>query len=154
MTEGTVVIGIGNPFRRDDGIGPAVIARLRDMAPPHVALAEHDGEPAGLLEHWTGARLAVVIDALAPADEPGRVERVDLRDAHERRPASWSSSHALGLGDAVALGDALDRLPRRLVVLGVEAGDVGEGPGLSAPVAAVVEDVTRRVLAEIAGGGP
>ena len=33
-----VVIGAGNEFRRDDGAGPAVIARLRDLAPPGVRL--------------------------------------------------------------------------------------------------------------------
>ena len=31
-----VVIGVGNEFRRDDGAGPAVLARLRDLAPPGV----------------------------------------------------------------------------------------------------------------------
>ena len=30
------VIGVGNEFRRDDGAGPAVLARLRDLAPPGV----------------------------------------------------------------------------------------------------------------------
>jgi len=29
-----MVIGVGNEFRRDDGAGLAVVARLRDRVPP------------------------------------------------------------------------------------------------------------------------
>ena len=65
-----VVIGIGNEFRRDDGIGPATVARLRGQAPAAVQLLVSDGEPAGLIEAWSGADLAVVVDAVRA--EPGR----------------------------------------------------------------------------------
>lgn len=56
-------------FRRDDGAGPAVIARLRALQPgdeslSHVTLALSDGEPGRMIDLWEGARLAVVIDAV------------------------------------------------------------------------------------------
>ena len=71
-----VVIGVGNEFRRDDGAGPAVVARLRDLAPPGVRLVVTDGEPARLVEAWTGAALAVVVDAVrAEPARPGTVHR-------------------------------------------------------------------------------
>jgi hydrogenase maturation protease len=60
----SVVIGVGNEFRRDDGAGPAVIARLRGLVPPGVDLVVTDGEPTRLIEAWTGAALAVVVDAV------------------------------------------------------------------------------------------
>jgi len=44
---------------------------------------------------------------------------------------------------------ALDRLPRRLVLLGVEAADVGVGPCLSPPVAAAVPAVVQAVMTEL-----
>jgi hypothetical protein len=53
-----VVIGVGNEFRRDDGAGPAVVAKLRDLASPGVELVTMDGEPTRLIEAWTGAALA------------------------------------------------------------------------------------------------
>ncbi len=42
------------PDRRLRAAGPAVIARLRDLAPPGVRLVITDGEPARLVEAWTG----------------------------------------------------------------------------------------------------
>ena len=146
-----VVIGVGNEFRRDDGAGPAVIARLRDLAPPGVRLVVTDGEPARLVEAWTGAALAVVVDAVrAEPPHPGKIHRfvVDQPRAGTGRGAS---SHGLGLDDAIALAAALERMPGRLIVHAIEAADLTQGPGLSPPVAAAVDTVTRAVLADLDG---
>lgn len=59
-----------------------------------------------------------------------------------------TSSHGLGVPEAVELGEALDRLPERLVVLTVEAADIGYGLGLTEPVAAAVPALVADVLAE------
>ena len=68
-----VVIGVGNEFRRDDGAGPAVIGPLRDLVSSGVELVITDGEPTRLIEAWTGAALAVVVNAVrAEPPQPGR----------------------------------------------------------------------------------
>lgn len=146
-----VVIGVGNEYRRDDGFGLAVVARLADRrrADPGltaVALATSDGEPARLLDLWTGTDLAVVVDAVRDGNDHGghRYELVldELATGGER---SAGSSHGIGLGSTVELGRVLGRLPRRLVVLAVGAVDFGFGLGLTPEVAAEVEPVADRV---------
>jgi hydrogenase maturation protease len=146
-----VVIGVGNEFRRDDGAGPAVVARLHGQAPPGVRLVITDGEPARLVEAWTGAAVAVVVDAVrAERPHPGRVHRFALDRPRPVDPLRRSaSSHGLGLDDAVGLAVALDRMPGRLIVHAIEAGDVGQGPGLTPPVAAAVDAVAAAVLADL-----
>ena len=62
------------------------------------------------------------------------------------------STHGLGVPDAIRLAVALDHAPRRLVVLAVEAADLGFGIGLSSPVTACLPELTRMVLAEVAAG--
>ncbi len=144
-----VVIGVGNEFRRDDGAGPAVIARLGDLAPPGVRLVITDGEPTRLVEAWSGAAVAVVVNAVrARPPRPGTVHRfvVDQPRAGIGRSAS---SHGLGLDDAIALAVALDRMPARLIVHAIEAGDLTQGPGLTPPVAAAVGAVATAVLDDL-----
>ncbi len=144
-----MVIGIGNEFRRDDGAGPAVVARLRDLAPSGVRFVVTDGEPARLVEAWTGAALAVVVDAVrAQPPHPGQVHRfvLDQPRAGTGRPAS---SHGLGLDDAIALAVALDRMPGRLIVHAIEAADLTQGPGLTPPVAAAVGTVAAAILDDL-----
>lgn len=151
MTESrAVVIGVGNEYRRDDGVGPAVLAELTRRALPGLDLVLSDGEPTHLLDAWTGRPLAVVVDAvLCEPSAPGRLHRTVLAGDV---PVTAASTHGLGIPDAVQLAQVLDRAPARLVVLAVEAADLGFGVGLSTAVAAAVPAVVDAVLAELAGG--
>ena len=148
VTTEAVVIGIGNPFRNDDGIGPAVAAQIEEQRLPGVRVVISDGEPAGLLEAWAGAGLAVVVDAIhrVPAS-PGSIHRLTAGQLEACGTAA--SSHGLGVPDALRLGRALGRLPRRVVILAVEAADTGAGTELSKPVATALPEVVAAVMAEL-----
>jgi hydrogenase maturation protease len=145
-----IVIAIGNEYRGDDGVGPAVIAEIAKDPPAGVELTRCDGEPAGLLEAWAGAELAIVVDAVlcVPA-QPGRIWRSTVDNLTGTTTAA--SSHALGIPEALLLGRALDRVPRELVVIAVEAASLDLGFGLSAPVAAAVPAAAAAVLSELRG---
>ena len=109
------------------------------------------GEPAGLIEAWSGADLAVVVDAVrADPAVPGRLHRLVLDGTAPLDPRQVSS-HGLSLGDAVGLARALGRLPGRLIVHAVEAADLRTGPGLSPPVAAAAGALVAAVLADVTG---
>jgi hydrogenase maturation protease len=146
----TVVVGVGNEFRRDDGAGPEVIARLRALQPGDaslsgVTLALSDGEPGRMIDLWEGTRLAVVIDAVRdPAMPPGYRYQVAV-DALTGVVDGAASSHSIGLGDTVELARVLGRLPARLTVLAVVGRDFGFGTELTAEVAAAVPELVERV---------
>jgi hydrogenase maturation protease len=144
-----VVIGVGNQNRRDDGVGPAVVRMLRRRALPGVVLEESDGEPTRLLDLWAIASLAVVVDAVrAESPRPGRVRRRILRHPSVRGIGTVSS-HGMDLGDAVALGEALDRLPATLLLYAVEAADTSFGEGLSPKVAAAADELADEIATEL-----
>lgn len=153
----TVVLCVGNPFRRDDGVASAVAGLLRGALPEGVPVVELDGEPSRIVDAWAGAGLAIVVDAARSGTAPGSVRRVEIAggDGADRGAAAGplpatrqASSHGASLGEAVALGRALGRLPGRLVIYAVEASDLGAGPGLSDPVARAVPAVAARVQAD------
>jgi hydrogenase maturation protease len=146
-----VVIGVGNEYRRDDGFGPLVVAELAerqhsDAGLSAVELRASDGEPTGMLELWAGADLVVVVDAVHDGgDHPGRRYELVLDDLDGLADDRASSSHGISLGSTVALGRALDLLPRRLIVLAVAGREFGFGLGLTPQVAAEVRPVVQRV---------
>jgi hydrogenase maturation protease len=144
-----VVIGIGNPYRRDDGVGPAVIRALHERGCPGVTLAESDGEAAALIAMWDRHRLAILVDAVQvdPA-QPGRVHRLVVPDPRADRHAAVSS-HGVALGDAFALARELDRVPECMIVYGVEAADTGFGSGLTGPVRAALPGLVEDILREL-----
>lgn len=146
-----MLIGVGNEFRRDDGAGLRLVDLLRDRVPAGVRTVLSDGDPAGLIEAWTGAWLAVVVDAVrAEPALPGRLHRLVL-DQGQPVPGREVSSHGLGTGEAIGLARALGRLPDRLIVHAVEAGDVSLGTGLTPAVAAALPELAAAVLADLTG---
>ena len=149
-----VVVGVGNALRGDDAVGIAVAERLRGRVPADVDVVECEQEPSRLLDAWDGADLAVVVDACASGEAPGTIHRFDVSDRFLPARVFRSSTHAFGVGDAVELARALDRLPRRVVVFGVEGGQFAAGAGLSPPVESAVERVAENVVRELEWGSP
>jgi hydrogenase maturation protease len=148
-----LVIGVGNRFGRDDGVGPAVIDRVRQLCPDTPAV-EADGEPARLVEAWDNADLVILVDAVRSGAPAGTCHRLVI-ESDDEAPGlgslrSTTSSHGAGVAEAWALGAALGRTPRRLVVLGVEGACFEPGHGLSDAVARAVVRTARSVHDEIA----
>ena len=147
-----VVIGLGNRLRGDDAAGLEV-ARLVKRRAPDLRVVEHEREPSDLIDLLGGARLAIVIDALEGA-EPGGIRRFELgRGQVPERRSPGASTHALGLGEVIELARALNRLPERLVVFGLEAGRFDTGASLSPRLRPAVEEAADLVLAELGRDG-
>jgi len=145
MTTRTLVAGIGNIFNGDDGFGSEVAQRL-------VALPSRDGvrvEDYGIrgvhlaYELLEGYDLLVLVDALSRGDAPGTVyvlepdvdlDEVPPLDSHQMDPRAV-------LGMVAELGGEIGRV----LVVGCEPADMGEGIGLSPAVAAAVDGAVRLV---------
>jgi hydrogenase maturation protease len=145
------LIGIGNRFRRDDAAGLEVVRRLRLAHPPGVILIEQEGEPGSLIESWSSADEALVIDGVSSGSTPGKVHRFDVTDAPLPAEVFNPSTHAMGLPEAVELARELDRLPGRLIVYGIEGESFEAGEGLTEPVQKTVEKLVLDLYHELTG---
>ncbi len=143
-----VVIGVGNAYRGDDAVGLAVAERLRARSLDGVTVVDCEQEPTRLLDAWQGADVALVVDAASSGAQPGTVHRFDAIEGDVPARVFRSSTHAFGIGDAVELARALGRLPRRLVVFGVEGADFVAGGALSPAVDAAVDRVVDELAVE------
>ena len=150
-----LVIGVGNPYRRDDGVGSALVAALRRRSDAgSVQLVEEPGDLTRVLPLWRGRSLVVLVDAAVCGCDAGTVHRAEptgaVAGAHLR--TAPLSSHGLGVADAIEVARALGAAPRRLVIFGVAAADLGHGLGLSPAVAAAVGPLADAVVAEVTSG--
>ncbi|UCE32319.1 MAG: hydrogenase maturation protease [Burkholderiales bacterium] len=147
---GIVVVALGNRLRGDDAIGAAVLERLAPRAPPTVRLDASAGDPLSLLGAFEDSRALFVVDAVRSGAAAGSVRRLDLAACAPPPALARASSHGPGLAAAIALGRQLGTLPPVLVCYAVEAARFEHGAPLSPQVAAAVEPVVERLLAEIA----
>jgi hydrogenase maturation protease len=145
-----VVIGVGNSLRGDDAAGLETVRSLHERAArAGVAVMEQEGETLGLIEQWEGARAVVLVDAIHSGSPPGTIHRLDASSTALPAPLqSSSSTHAVSIGEAIELARSLERLPRRLVLYGVEGRSFGAGAGLSDEVRTAIPALAAAVLSE------
>jgi len=122
----TLVIGLGNPLRADDGVGLRVAAHLRPLLADRRAVQLDEDCCGGLrlMERMIGFDRAIVIDALCPGTQAGAVQVFSLEALPTRRS---QPNHDVDLKTALALGRRAGApLPKddgiRLVA--IEAADV------------------------------
>jgi hydrogenase maturation protease len=143
-------VGIGNPLRGDDAAGLLAARALRERGLGGVEVRELEGEPVDLIEAWREAELALVADAVASGGEPGKVHRVEVGGRPLPATLAGASTHTLGLAEAIELARALERLPPRLVVYGIEGASFETGAEPCPAVLAAVERVAAAAAAELA----
>ena len=145
----TLVIGLGNAFRGDDGVGRVVARRLREIALPGVTVREESGEGAALMEAWMDAGAVILVDAVQSGAAPGTIHRLDATRTPVPSRFFHYSTHAFSVAEAVELARALNQLPPRLILYGIEGGDFTAGEQLSPEVAAAVDELLPRIRQEI-----
>jgi hydrogenase maturation protease len=141
----SIVIGIGNRDRGDDAVGPLVCDLLGGGAPT-LAL---EAMPYELALAWGRDDRVVVVDAAAPAGDPGRIT---VTDGLARRlvPPTAISTHAIDVSGAIDLARAIGRLPAALEVIGVEGADFRVGAPMTPRVRASVGRVADQLAARLA----
>ncbi len=145
-----VVASLGSEYRRDDAAGPAAVSMVVRQCPGVTVVGPLD-DPLDLLGLWDGAVLAVVVDAVSSGSPPGTVQVVELdptapRPARARAASGTSSTHGIGLAGVYRLAQAVERAPSRVVVVGIEGSDFGQGVGLSQGVEKGVAHAARHVV--------
>jgi hydrogenase maturation protease len=149
LRSSALLIGVGNPFRSDDGVGSLVIRRLRVQNPPGVTILEETGDGAELLDAWKGATSVILVDAVQSGVAPGTIHRLDAIAEKLPKWFSHSSTHTFGVAEAIELARTMGELPPSLIVYGIEGLDFSAGTSLSPEVAASVPGAVSSILAEI-----
>ncbi len=142
----TLVIGLGNPLMRDDGIGLAALEHLLEHCQVSSDVELVDGGTWGmnLLPLIEGADDVILLDAIHLGRSPGTVIELE-GDAVPRRLAQKLSPHQIDLGEVLALAGLRGTLPRRLVAIGIEPAVIEMGTTLSPAVDAAMPLMLARV---------
>lgn len=139
MSRGPLFVGIGNPDRGDDAAGVLVIRRLQGCRTAELS------DCTDLFDLWVDEDDVIVVDAMVTGASVGTVRRFDV-GAFTLPVGAFPSTHAFGLAETVELARALGKLPARLTIFGIEAGNVGLGEKLSPEVGSAIDALVRELL--------
>jgi hydrogenase maturation protease len=126
----------------DDAAGLLAARRLRKLG---IQAHELGVEALALLDAWSGRADVIVVDAVKSGALPGTITIWDAQTSRLPADQFRCFTHALEVAEAIELARALDRLPRKLIVVGIEGirFECGEPP--SAEVAEAVQRLARHI---------
>ena len=144
------IIGVGNEFRGDDGIGLFVCRELKQRLPDEICIIEAPREGTKLIQLWQDTPAVIVVDAVNSGSNPGKIFRFDA--THEPLDVEryfGCSSHGIGLAETIELARSLDQLPERLIIFGIEGKDFEQHESLSKDVMPSVARVASEIVKEL-----
>jgi hydrogenase maturation protease len=147
--KGCLVIGVGNDWRGDDSIGLRVVRGLEGRQVDGLRTVQSGGDAAALMGLWEGWDRVYLVDAMRSGSPPGSVLRVLASQSDFGSRPDFRSSHLLGVEEAILLARVLGRIPKTLVIFGVEGGSFDLGAPISPEVASAGEEVVRRIVEEV-----
>ena len=144
-----LILGIGNLLLSDDGVGVQTVWRLQQKQLPEEVQVV-DGGTCGLdlLQFLEGVDRLIIVDAIKAGQPPGTL----IRMANEEVPAYLAlkvSPHEIGLPELLFTAKLRDIYPPEVVVLGVQPESLETGVDLSPVVAAQVDVLVEKILAEL-----
>ena len=157
MTEGweqateLTVLGIGNIVLRDEGFGVRVAEYLTEHYTFPQDVQVLDGGTLGmeLLRFIDGTKRLLLLDAVRGEKAPGETYRL-AGDAVAAHFQDKLSAHEIGIQDILTLLSLTGKPVPDVVVLGAEPVDLSAGMELSPALSALVPEMARRAVEELA----
>lgn len=143
-----LILGIGNPFRGDDAAGWAVIDVLEQKSPKGVKLCKVRGDSAQIIDLFTEYSTVYVIDACQMNAPSGFWKRIDAHKFPIPSDAPQTSTHGMGITQAIDLAKVLGILPSKLIIYAIngEHYNLSTSPSLS--VGQAIDTVAQHILQE------
>ena len=149
-----LILGLGNPLLGDEGIGVRVVEELKGLElPDGVTVVEGGTAGLGLIGLMEGYQRVIIVDAADMGHPPGRVVRFTPLEARFKTAEAPLSLHQIGLGEVLALAEALEVAPAELVIIGIQPSRIEGGVGLSPEVEGAIPQIIRIILDELDATG-
>jgi hydrogenase maturation protease len=147
-----VVLGLGNPLRRDEGVGVHAVLALRQRLGEDSGVECLDGGVLGLnlLPIVEESSYLLLLDAVDAGVLPGSLVELSGPDIHLYSQFKLSL-HQTTFQEVLALAQLRGKLPARLYLIGLEPRDLSVGTALTEPIQRALPKMVARaeeVLAE------
>ncbi len=138
-----LIVGIGNPYRRDDKIGLIIAKRLHNIL--KYDIVESDGDLLNLIDILQRYDLVILIDAINLQTTAGRLHKYDINNLDVE---PLTSTHAINIIEVLELIKIIGKMPK-MIFYGIEGKDFEMGEGLSEEVEDSIDDIVNSIVKDI-----
>ena len=141
-----VVLGLGNILMQDEGAGVHLVRRLEERYKFEPEIEIVDGGTSGLdlLPFFGSDKCLLICDAVNFNKAPGSIGIIE-NEAILTQLNPKTSLHHLGLADVISVSTLLDKLPRKMVLLGIQPEVMDLDLEMSETVRARIPDMLEQI---------
>jgi hydrogenase maturation protease len=146
------VIGLGNPLRRDDGIGIVLLELVRKNRrsfPKHIEFVDGGTGGMNLLHLLVQFDTALIIDAVLFNGRPGEIRLFDKEEILSRAVPVKMSTHKADFFHILHLSKELKELPSQLFFFGIQPKDTSHGTDLSPDLKLALPQLYKKLVTKI-----
>lgn len=145
------VLGVGNVLLSDEGLGVRVVEEIRKRysLPEEVLLIDGGTLGIDLLYFLEGVERLLVVDAVLGGLPPGSLYKFKGEEVLTYFKSRKLSAHDIGIQEVLALADLTDRLPKEIVVLGLEPESFEISLDLSPSVKKNLDRLIEEVISQL-----
>jgi len=141
------VIAVGNDLYGDDGVGNAVLRALEQI--PDMLDAELiDGatDALGLIDHFSDTDHVIIVDAAQMGEKPGTVKIFSKEEVKLKIKMDHLSVHGISLAETFDIAQAVDSLPEKITIIGIEPKNIGISQNLSDVVMQSIPEIVSNII--------
>ncbi len=145
----TVVVGVGNIIRSDDGLGVHAMRRLQidPRVPPDVVFVDGGTLGLELVSYVSEASRLLLIDSADVGEIPGSLIR--LNGDELRSLPGGASVHQLGVADLIGTLSIASERPPEILLLGIQPASTDWGTSLTPRVEGSLGRLLEMAMAQL-----
>ncbi len=148
------MVGVGNLMMKDDGIGPFLISKLKELEslPSGIDLIDEGVGGMRIIHDIEGYDKVLIIDSTDFGGEPGDHRIFKPEEVETVKQISGRSLHEMDLIKTLELARVMGTAPSEIWIMAVQPRAVDMGDVLSEELRSRLDEYIRKVLEHV--GGP
>ncbi|MFX1474955.1 MAG: hydrogenase maturation peptidase HycI [Promethearchaeota archaeon] len=137
----TVIIGVGNDLKADDGVGPYIVKQLQNRVPENVELINASTVPENFISRLCDMNpsLVLIVDAALMNEPPGTIRLIDK----DTIGGVAFSTHQLPLTFFIEY--VLNQIETTILVLGIQPLNVEFTQPITPPVQEAADKIVKTI---------
>lgn len=147
----TLIICLGNPLMRDEGIGVRLATELSQRLADHPKVEVLDLGTGGLtiMHAIVGREKVIFVDCAIMGEAPGVMRRFTPKEVVSKKIKTRYSVHEGDLLEVLKISTDMGERPDDIVIFGIEPKEIASGEGLSEELEGAIPHYIETILKEL-----
>jgi len=146
-----LIICLGNPLMRDEGVGIRLASELMEHLADNPDVEVMDLGTGGLsvIHAIEGREKIIFVDCAIMGQTPGLINRFTPKQVRSKKVRMRYSLHEGDLLNTLRLSRSLEQCPEDIVIFGIEPKEIAHSQGLTSDLENNIQQYVQTILKEL-----